>query len=1472
MILAFLSGTVLAAATLTITPTSLPSGQVGVAYSAALAATGGTTPYTWSISAGALPLGLQINSSTGAITGTPTAFGTANFTAKVSDSSSDTATSALILTINPAALTVTTASLPNGTAGTAYSQSLAATGGTGGYTWTVSAGALPQGLTLSTAGAITGTPTAFGTANFTAKVSDSSSDTATSALILTISPAALTVTTASLPNGTAGTAYSQSLAATGGTGGYTWTVSAGTLPQGLTLSTAGAITGTPTAFGTANFTAKVSDSSSDTPATEAFTLTINPAALTVTTASLPNGTVGTAYSQSLTASGGTGGYTWTVSAGALPQGLTLSTAGAITGTPTAFGTANFTAKVSDSSSDTPATKALTLTINPAALTVTTTSLPNGTAGTAYSQSLAATGGTGGYTWTVSAGALPQGLSLSTAGAITGTPTAFGAANFTAHVSDSSSTTATKALTLTINPAALMVTTTSLPNGTVGTAYSQSLAASGGTGGYTWTVSAGTLPQGLTLSTAGAITGTPTAFGTANFTAHVSDSSSDTPATKAFTLTINPAALTVTTASLPNGTVGTAYSQSLTAGGGTGGYTWTVSAGALPQGLTLSTAGAITGTPTAFGTANFTAHVSDSSSTTATKALTLTINPAALTVTTASLPNGTVGTAYSQSLAATGGTDGYTWTVSAGALPQGLTLSTAGAITGTPTAFGTAKFTAQVSDSSSTTATKALTLTINPAALMVTTTSLPSATAGMPYSQPLSASGGTGGYSWSMVSGSLPLGLAFNAGGTIAGTPTTPGSATFTVKVTDSSSATATKSLTVAVNPDPIVVTTAPLPPGTVGVVYSQLLSATGGSGAYSWSITAGSLPPGLSLGASAGTVAGTPTVAGTFSFSLTVTDTVGTEAMGQFSIRIVSPLSITTPSPLSTGSVSAAYSQTMVAAGGIPPYTWNVSSGTLPPGLTLNSSSGAIGGAPTQAGTFTITIQVTDSTSASAHGSFVLTVASGLAIATPPVLPAATSTVPYTVTLEPAGGSSPYVWAVTAGSLPAGLTFNSSGQINGTPTAAGAFTFTAQVADALNHTASKQLSLAVAPPLTITTASALPGGTAGAAYSATIAGSGGTPPYLWTVSGGSLPSGFTLDAGTGALTGTTAASGTFTFTVTLADSAGVSAQKQFTLSIGPGITFTTAASLPNGVAGTPYTFTLGASGGQPPYSWSITNGSLPTGLALNASSGVISGTPTANGTFNFTVQVSDTSHLTTTQVETIVVGLPSVPVLAISGVTSNAVPLQQPVIGVTLSNPFPVDISGQLDLSFTSSAVVPADDPSIQFSSGGRSAAFTIPANSTIATFAVPQLAIQTGSVAGTITLSIGALSVAGNSSPPPTGVIQTVQVPAVSPVVSNVRVTQTAGGFQVQIVALSNTRELTQVTVGFSPTSGSTLGTGQVTIPLSSLAQSWFQGSSSSAYGGQFTLTIPFSVAGGSNSIASASVTLTNSIGNSQQAFAAYP
>jgi sugar lactone lactonase YvrE len=370
----------------------------------------------------------------------------------------------------------------------------------------------------------------------------------TGQLQIALSPSSLTA-------GMVGIVYSQTITASGGTSPYTFAVTAGSLPAGVTLSSSGALSGTPTAGGTFNFTIGVTDTASKT-ASQAYTLTVNAPTITLLPISLPSPSVGTAYSQTVTASGGTAPFSYAVTAGSLPAGMTLSSAGVLSGTPTAAGTFNFTVTATDSSTGTgpyTGSRAYALTVSAPTITVSPTTMPSATVAASYSQSISAAGGTGPYTFAVSAGSLPAGLSLSSAGILSGTPTAGGSFTFTVRATDSTTGTGapfsgSRAFTLTVNAPTVTVSPTTLPGGTYNAAYSQTLAASGGTSPYSFSVSSGSLPNGLTLSSAGVVSGTPTAAGTFTFAATATDSSTGTgpyTGSQAYTTVISKASQTIT---------------------------------------------------------------------------------------------------------------------------------------------------------------------------------------------------------------------------------------------------------------------------------------------------------------------------------------------------------------------------------------------------------------------------------------------------------------------------------------------------------------------------------------------------------------------------------------------------------------------------------------------------------------------------------------------------------------------------------------------------------------------------------------------------------------------------------------------------------------------------------------------------------------------------------------------------------------
>jgi hypothetical protein len=610
------------------------SGEVGVAYTTTLTATGGTAPLKLSIAAGSLPPGLTFNAQNGTISGTPTATGTYNFVAQVVDSSAVpntiSANESITIVAQGAALMVIGGNPPSGIVGTPYSAGLQASGGTQPYTWSIVAGSLPAGLTLSpSTGIISGVPTTQGTSPFTAQAQDSVGAKATGSFSITVgtstTPLMLTVT--SLPNGTTGVPYEATIGVSGGTSPYSCTITAGTLPAGLTLGAGCVVSGTPTAPGTANLTVKATDSSNPAGTTSGpVSLTIVPGPLILTVASLPNGTVGVPYNATIGVSGGTPPYSCTITNGTLPAGLTLGAGCVVSGTPTVSGTASLTVKAMDAGSPAKTTSGpVSLTIAPAGSMLAITSPPSATVGVPYSGTIGVSGGTAPYSCALTAGTLPAGLALASNCVVSGTPTTAGASTVTVKATDSSSPagTTTGPVTITVNPATSTLTLASPPPATVGTPYTGTIGVSGGTAPYSCSVVSGTLPAGLTLGAGCVITGTPTTAGATNISVKATDSANPADTvTGPVTVTVQPMPALTFTGSLPNGTVGTPYLQTLHASGGIAPYTYAITAGALPAGLALSPTGVVSGTPTAVGASSFTVTATDSEATPQTASLPL----------------------------------------------------------------------------------------------------------------------------------------------------------------------------------------------------------------------------------------------------------------------------------------------------------------------------------------------------------------------------------------------------------------------------------------------------------------------------------------------------------------------------------------------------------------------------------------------------------------------------------------------------------------------------------------------------------------------------------------------------------------------------------------------------------------------------------------------------------------------------------
>jgi hypothetical protein len=317
----------------------------------------------------------------------------------------------------------------------------------------------------------------------------------------------------------------------------------------------------------------------------------------------------------------------------------------------------------------------------------------------------------------------------------------------------------------------------------------------------------------------------------------------------------------------------------------------------------------------------------------------------------------------------------------------------------------------------------------------------------------------------------------------------------------------------------------------------------------------------------------------------------------------------------------------------------------------------------------------------------------------------------------------------------------------------------------------------------------------------------------------------------------------------------------------PPLTITTN-SLPNATAGSAYSQAFAATGGISPYTWSVPQGGLQTGLALNGA-GILSGTPAQGGASNFTVSVADASGLIATKVFTLTVTVPSATV-SVTGLTDTVNPAQQPAFDVQLGAAYPLTITGTIILTFRPNAIYPSDDPAIQFSAGGRTLNFTIPAGQ-LSAFPTNPPSVQTGTVAGQIDLYVVSLFAGGQNITPANLPVRSMTIARLAPKINSVQVVKTGGGFNVVVAGFSTPRQVIQADFTFTAAAGASLQTAKVTVIVDPAFTLWYTGASSPQFGSQFTYTQPFSVQGNVSDIGSVSVTLAHSTGTSAAVSASF-
>ncbi|HET6931490.1 MAG TPA: putative Ig domain-containing protein [Candidatus Acidoferrum sp.] len=926
------------------------------------------------------------------------------------------------------------------------------------------------------------------------------------------------------------------------------------------------------------------------------------------------------------------GVTWSlVGGGALSGQTTTAVTYTAPATIAAAGTATITA-----TSVTDPTQTATLTINLVPISVTlnpsTAQTLDQTKAVAVTATVAADSANKGVTW-----------SINGAGTLTNVNTTTATYNAPATVTASSSPVLTatsisdntKTATITINlvpPPS--VTTASLAVGTVNVAYSATLTDSGGANPDTWSITAGTLPAGLTLDTStGAITGMPTAAGTSNITAKVTDRYGLT-ATKSFTITIDqqPAITSANSATFTVNTPGT-FTVTSTAFP-TAALTET---GSLPSGVTFVDNGngtaTLAGTATTSGSFPFTITANNGVGTAATQNFTLTVGQAPA-ITSGASTTFTVGAAGTFNVTTTGfPVPSLTET---GVLPSGVTFVDNGngtaKLSGTPAAAtgGSYSITIKAHNGAGTDATQTFTLTVDqaPAITSAAATTFSVNTAG-------TFSVTTTGFPKSALTetGALPTGVTFvdngNGTATLAGAATSSGSFPFTITASNGVVPNATQNFTLTVGQAPAITSGA----STTFTVGSAGTFNVTTSGFPTPSLTeTGALPSGVTFvdnGNGTAKLSGTPAAAtgGIYAITIKAHNGSGADATQAFTLTVNQAPAITSAAATSF-SVNAAGTFTVTTSGFPKPALSET--GALPSGVTFvdnGNGTATLSGTATVQGSFPITITANNGVAPNGTQSFTLTVNTA-----PSFTSAATTT--FTVgsagTFSVAATGTPTPSFSETGALPSGVTLvdnhNGTATLSGTPAAGTGKTYSITITASNTSGSTNQtftLTVDQAPAVTSPSSTSF---TVGASSSFTVMTSGFPAPALSET--GALPSGVTFvdnGNGTATLSGTPASgtNGSYPITITANNGVSPNGTQAFTLTVNTLPVFSSGGSTTFTV-GTLGNFTVSASGSP---SFTVT-GTLPSGVTLTDNhngTATLGGTPAtgSGGVYNFTIKATN---------------------------------------------------------------------------------------------------------------------------------------------------------------------------------------------------------------------------------------------------------
>jgi large repetitive protein len=1147
--------------------------QVGGASLLTLEITGGVAPVRWELSMNGSSACLPVWWSN-QYWFAPRGPGVYTFYLNATDRLGNSAEAIATVTVEPALRATLSADPRTTEVGVASVLTLGFSGGVAPIHWTLTRNGSWANLTSVAGDRYTFVPTHAGVYTFFLLARDAVGSRSFSIATVTVEPA-LRVTLSANPTITqVGRSSKLSLGFTGGVTPVRWTLTMNGSSANLSGVGSDVYTFAPTAAGTYTFYLNATDQVGSSSRATATVTVKSP--LQATLSATPTTTqVGEASMLAVGFSGGVAPIAWTLTVNGSSANLSGAGGGVYRFAPTAAGTYTFYLNATDvvgSTSDATAT----VTVEPS-LVATLSANPTTTeVGRTSVLTLGFSGGVAPIAWTLTVNGSWTNLSGVSGETYSFSPTAAGTYTFYLNATDAVGSSSNVTTTVTVEPALMATLSASLTTTQVGEASALSLGLSGGVPPITWTLTMNGSSANLSGVSGGSYTFAPTAPGTYTFYLNATDAVDGSSHVTA-TVTVVPPLVATLTASPTTTQVGEASVLTLGFSGGVAPITWTLTVNGSSANLSGVGDDLYAFAPTAPGTYTFYLNATDAVGSTSKATAVVTVDPPLAVTLTAGTPTTQVGATSVLTLGFSGGVAPVAWTLTVNGSSTNLSTVTGDAYTFSPTAAGTYTFYLNATDAVGSRSSATAVVTVEPP-LMATLGASPTTTeAGAPSVLTLGFSGGVAPIAWTLTMNGSRANLSGVGDDQFTFVPALAGSYTFYLNATDAVGSVSQVAVVVTVEPALAANLTASPTTTQVGGASVLTLGFSGGVAPIAWTLTINGSSTNLS-GVSGDTYSFVPTAAGSYTFYLNATDTVGSTSDAMAVVTVNPALSVTLSADPTATQVGATSVLTLGFSGGVAPIAWT---------LTINGSSTNLSGVsgdtysftPAAPGTYTFYLNATDAVGSTSYATATVTTQPGL-VATLTASPTPTQVgAPTTLALEFSGGVAPVAWTLTMNGSSTNLSGVSGDRYSFAPRAAGTYTFYLNATDAVRSIANATATVTVEPALRVTL-SANPASTeVGGTSVLTLGFSGGVAPVAWTLrmNGSSTNlSGVSGDM----FAFVSGHPGTYTFYLNATDAVGSIAQAAATVSVEAGaptthpITFT-ETGVPTGL-----TWYLNLSNGQ----------------------------------------------------------------------------------------------------------------------------------------------------------------------------------------------------------------------------------------------------------------------------------------------------